>query len=211
MGSATKNLQIDPNKQKIVDCIACTSQIVVGKFTKKEQKCDKCKDIPKGKASADKKKSEIRRIEEQKPTFGAELVKLTAELGFEVDRNRNFKKKYPIDGGGVATIYIHIDSGITGKGQTIEYFSLITQRAVSVNEDFRKFMPPEASSDCEVITAEFGGRQTISHDIGYNKCDNCGEMTNEYGVDPSAGKILCMTPNKCFMKKFSNAGAESEE
>ena len=70
-GSRVSNLKVDPNKEKIVDCSACKEPMVVGKFSKINQKCKKCKDIPKGKEAKIQDRS-VRKI--VKPIAKNELI-----------------------------------------------------------------------------------------------------------------------------------------
>ncbi len=186
------------------------------KFAKKNQTCDKCKNISKGakdksaKSTAKPKKPK-KNGEDTTPqgTFGARLGEIAKRLGFDITRDRIWRKKYAIGGSGIATTHIMVEPGITGKQPRIEYFSFIIQRAVGINEIFREIMPPDAASDCELIASELGEQDIIRPQVGMEKCDSCGSMTDEFGVDTKKGKILCVKPNGCFKKKFSNAGAEA--
>ena len=72
-------------------------------------------------------------------------------------------------------------------------------------------MPPDAASDCELIAAELADHIVTKPQIGQNVCDGCGVITDEFGVDPKHGKILCVKPNNCFKKSFTSAGAEAQE
>lgn len=233
-GSNVHNIKLDPAKQKIVECEACGASLVVGKFSKKHQTCitanqfpsnSKCK--PQGekksareKVSAAKDSGNVRKItsqpksngEDKSPegTFGAQFVKMMSQLGFEPDQQRRFKKRYAIDGGGIATVYPQVERPVGGGKPKVEYFSVIVQRAVGVNENFRNFMPPDAASDCELISSELGEQVVARPEVGTVKCDDCGALTDEFGVDPKKDRVLCVRPNGCFRKAFTNAGAEAE-
>jgi len=237
-GSEVKNLKLDPQKQKLVDCTACGQPLVVGKFAKNEQTCESSNyypancpkrsqavaqvDTPKTKSKSARQKLEEVKDPEPKPTkkngkdnsehgkFAAEYTRLMDQLGFEIDNKRRYQKRYAIDGGGIITIFPHVENGVAGIAPKIEYFSVILQRAVGVNEEFRRFMPPDAASDCEVIAAELGGGIVAQPQVGMAQCDNCGAMTDEFGVDQKGNKVLCMKPNNCFRKHHTNAGAQAE-
>lgn len=233
-GSNVRNIKLDPAKQKIVECDACGASLVVGKFAKNKQTCASTNQFPsnsKCKPSAGKKKSArekiadttqsaVRRLDkspdpkgngqDKEATFGLKFTKMMKQLDFDIDSKRRYKKRYAIDGGGIATIYPSIVPGMTGKGPTLEYFSVIIQRAVGVNEDFRNFMPPDAASDCELLASELGEQVIARPDVGTVRCDSCGALTDEFGVDPKNDKVLCVKPNGCFRKAFTNIGAEAE-
>jgi hypothetical protein len=226
-GSRVSNLKFDPNKEKIIDCSGCGEPIVVGKFSKINQKCAKCKAVPKGKEEKAKPKEDrpVRKI--VKPVqrknkdngkdasdigkFAADVTRLMNGLDFEIDNQRRYKKKYALNGGGVMIVYPYIGPQIGDKPPRVEYFSTIIQRVVGVNENFREFMPPDAASDCELIAAELADVVEIQPQIGQNVCDSCGAVTSEFGVDPKRGKVLCVKPNNCFKKAFTSAGAEAQE
>lgn len=233
-GSTVKNIKLDPNKQKIVECDVCGVALVVGKFAKNKQTCmsanqfpsnSKCKLPIKGKKKSARDKiadtktqNAVRRLDKssddkinKEDTFGVKLTKLMKQLDFDIDNKRRYKKRYGIDGGGIVTIYPSIVPGVAGKGPTLEYFSVIIQRAVGVNEDFRNFMPPDAASDCELLASELGEQVIARPDIGTIRCDSCGSLTDEFGVDPNQNKVLCIKPNGCFKKAFTNVGAEALE
>jgi len=208
-GSTVKNVKFRSDKQKLVRCDACGSEMVVGKFAKRNQVCDNCKNIPKGK---DAIKIAGKIPEEERPAnFMARLGDLAQKLGYTINDKRIWHKKYAIDGGGVVNIHAMIDPGVVGAKPKLDYFSLTIQRAINTNEDFRQFMPPDAASDCELLASEFGDKEIVKHDIGKERCDGCGVLTEEFGVDTSTGKILCVRPNGCFRKKFTSGGAESHE
>lgn len=233
-GSSVNNIKLDPEKQKIVECEACGVALVVGKFAKKSQTCvtakqfpsnSKCKPQPaktksaREKISKTKEDNKVRSIEsapkkkQQKApatSYGAKFIDMMNQLGFEPDAQRRFRKKYAIDGGGIATIYPQVEQQVGGQSKKVEYFSIIIQRAVGVNEDFRKFMPPDAATECELIASELGEQVITRPDVGTVKCDDCGAITDEFAVDPSKDKVLCVRPNGCFKKAFTNAGAEAE-
>lgn len=208
MGSAVKSIKYDPTKQKLVPCVSCKEEmVVIGKYAKKDQKCKKCKDIFAQAGNQPKQKTK----EIDNKSFAARLQDLCNKLEFTITDKRTWKKRYPIDGGGVATVHIMPEQAMTGMGSRIEYFSLVIQRAVGVNEDFRKFMPTSAASDCELIVGELGQIQAFNPKLGQEKCDRCNEYTDEFGVDPKAGKILCIKPNNCFKKYFTSRNAEAEQ
>jgi hypothetical protein len=213
-GSTVQNIKFNPDKEKIVECQACHTSIVVGKFAKIGQVCDKCKNTPKGKASTNSSKQEperqVRKLETPNPSFAKKLEEISTRLGFEIDSRRIWRKKYGIDNGGIVTTYIMVEPGVAGEKPRIDYFSVIIQRAVGINEDFRKFMPPDAASDCEVIASELGTIVSSKPQLGQEKCDSCGAMTDEFAVDNKRGRILCVRPNNCFKKNFTNAGAQAE-
>ena len=130
-------------------------------------------------------------------------------MGYEITDRRSWKKRYAIDGGGIATIHIMPEQSNTGMGPRLEYFSLVIQRAVGVNEDFRKFMPPDAVSDCELLASELAVQSSVTPKLGQEQCDKCREYTDEFGVDNKSGKILCVKPNNCFKKSYNRLGAEA--
>lgn len=197
-GSSVQNIRFDPNKQKLVNC-SCGKQIVVGKFAKNDQKCTDCR----------LNNHNINTEEISNDSFSKKLLNICDKLGYQVTDKRTWMKKYPIDGGGIATIHIIPELPTSGNGPRIEYFSLVIQRAIGINENLRKFMPPDAAADCEVIANELGERTLLKPQLGQEKCDECGEYTNEFGVDSKRGKILCIRPNNCFKKHFTSSGAES--
>jgi len=211
-GSNVNNIKFDPDKQKLVVCEGCKRPIVVGKFAKNNQRCSDCKNLNKG-----KNKLKVVETPAEKPTntekknFGAKLVDLCNQLEFTITDKRSWKKRYAVDGGGAATIYIMPEQGNTGMGPRLEYFSLVIQRAIGVDEDFKKFMPPDAVSDCELLAAELSSKVSIKPRLGQEQCDSCQEYTDEFGVDPTRGKILCVKPNNCFKKSFNRIGAEASE
>lgn len=182
------------------------------KKTKKKSARQKLKEekestIEESKQISDKKNGEDK---SESGKFAANLTRIMNELGFDIDSRRRYHKRYAVDGGGVITIYPHIEPGIAGGTPKLEWFSVILQRAVGINEDFRRFMPPDAASDCEVIAHELGDHSTQQTQIGMSQCDQCGEYTDEFVVDPKRNKILCMKPNNCFKKRHTSAGAQSE-
>lgn len=236
-GSAVRNLQLDPKKQKIVECNVCEQPLVVGKFSKNYQTCEtagyypsqcpyrdkaikenkKSKASKKSKSARDKiKKEKDSIIEEDKSVnepsseFAKRLTEIMNDLEFNIDQKRRYFKKYAVDGGGVITIYPHIEPGVAGTTPKLEWFSVILQRAVGTNEEFRRFMPPDASYDCEVLSSEFGQYDVVKPQVGTAKCDSCGSMTDEFGVDTRYNKVYCVKPNNCFKKHHTNAGAQSE-
>lgn len=230
-GSSVNNIKLDPNKQKIVECEKCGVPLVVGKFAKNNQTCISTKQFPSNskckpqaiKTSAadniQKVKDEFVEKEDSKVdsnsnklkdnSIGTQFVVLMNKLGFEVDANRRFKKRYAVDGGGIAVVYPNMEN-IGGEKPKLEWFSVIIQRAVGVNEEFRRFMPPDAASDCEVIASEFAEQIITRPEVGTVKCDSCGSLTDEFGVDPKRNKVLCIKPKNCFKKAFMNVGAEAE-
>jgi len=205
-GSNVSNIKFDPNKQKIVICEGCQKEMVVGKFAKNNQRCSDCKNLN---TKRESKQAEVPIKKEGNETFGVRLTNLCQELGYTITEKRSWMKRYAMDGGGIATIYIMPEQGNTGMSPRLEYFSLIIQRAVGVNEDFRKFMPPDAVSDCELLSNEFAPKVTITPKLGQEQCAECKEFTDEFGVDTSRGRILCVKPNNCFKKFFNRAGAQS--
>lgn len=228
-GSKVANIKLNPTTQKIVECEKCGVSLVVGKFSKNNQTCEsaghfpsnsKCKSNskPKNKSAREKisntkKQDEVRKLDSPKKEFGSfgkHFVSIAAQLDFEPDEKRRFRKRYAIDGGGIAIVYPHVEPGMAGRGPKLEYFSLIIQRVVGVNEDFRNFMPPDAASDCELLASELGEKVIARPDVGTAVCDACGTITSEFGVDPKNDKVLCVRPNGCFKKAFTNAGAEAE-
>jgi len=213
-GSAVQNIKFNPDKEKIVECRACHSQMVIGKFAKIGQTCEKCKSVPKGKVSVEKvvgtPERQVRKLETPDPSFAKQLQDVASKLGFEIDSRRIWRKKYAIDNGGIVTIYIMVEPGVAGEKHRVDYFSLIVQRAVGTNEDFRRFMPPDAASDCELISSELGSKVSNKPQIGQEQCDSCGAMTDEFAVDNKRGRILCVRPNNCFKKTFNHAGAQAE-
>jgi hypothetical protein len=207
-GSAIKNIKFNPEKQKLIQCEVCGDSIIVGKFAKVNQKCEECKKISKKKKA---EKQEKLKLVEDESTFAKRLTRMAIELGFDITDKRLWRKRYAIDGGGIATIHIMIEPNITGKEPSVGYFSFVVQRAIGVNENFRKFMPPDAASDCEMIAIEFGKQNIYKPQVGQEKCAKCGSMTDEFGVDNKNNRILCIKPNNCFKQYFTTAGAESEE
>jgi len=220
-GSRVTNLKFDPNKEKIINCGACGEPMVVGKFSKINQKCPNCMAIPKGKPPTEEKQvrkivNPVKKKDNGKAVgdtakFAAGFTQLMNKLEFEIDEKRRYKKKYAIDGGGVMIIYPFVEHGIAGSSPKVEYFSIIIQRVVGVNENFREFMPPDAASDCELISAEFAEQIVATPQIGQNVCDKCGAVTDEFGVDPKRGRVLCVKPNNCFKSAFTSSGAEAQE
>jgi len=202
-GSAVKNIKIDPTKQKIIECIVCGKSMVVGKFAKKDQKCEECSNptITNNKNGASKEKS--------KETFPVRLANIAKQLDFSVSDRRIWRKKYAMNDGGIANLHIMVGPDVGGKPK-LEYFSYTTQRAVGVNEEFRKFMPPDIASDCELLAVELGEIIRIQPKLGQVICDGCGEPTDQYGVDTKRGRNLCIKPNNCFKKKFNSIGAQAE-
>jgi len=218
--SSINNVKLDPNRQKLVECVACGEYLVVGKFSKKNQTCEDANYYPskcpkKSNVRAIKHKSAKEKIAETKDLDESENIstvnkfsQLMDKLGFEADHNRRFKKKYGIDGGGVMTIYPFMEPGVGGNDPKLSYFSIVLQRAIGVNEDFRKFMPPDAASDCELMASELGEINIIRPTVGTTVCDNCGSNTDQFGV--RRDKVYCVAPNNCFEKDFSGSGAEAE-
>lgn len=206
-GSTIKNIKFNPEKQKIIQCEVCGDSVIVGKFAKRNQKCEKCQKINIKKNILKEKSKPV----EDESIFVKKLARMASELGFELTDRRRWRKKYAINGGGVATIHIMIDSGVTGKEPSVDYFSYITQRAVGINDNFRKFMSPDAAGDCDMIAAEFGKQSTYKPQVGQEECSKCGAMTDEFGVDNKNNRILCIRPNNCFRNYFTTGGAESEE
>jgi len=202
-GSIAKNIKLDSSKQKLVRCEVCQREMVVGKFAKKGQTCHECKTMPKGK---DAKNKSI----DTRESFGQKFVALMNKLGFTVTDKRLWKKKYAVDGGSVVTIYPMVEQGVAGEGPRLEYISMTVQRAIGLDEDFRRFLPADAATDCELMSSELGVERGKQPQIGQEKCDACGAITDEFGVDTKEGKVLCIRPNGCFKKKFNNRGAESE-
>jgi hypothetical protein len=201
-GSSTRNIKFDRNKQKIVKCEVCNKEIVVGKFAKRGQLCAECRNIPKGKDSLNKHI-------DTRESFGQKFIVMMNKLGFTVTDKRLWKKKYAVDGGSVVTIYPMIEQGVAGEGPRLEYISMTVQRAIGLDEDFRKFLPADPATDCELLATEFGTeRKQIQ--IGQEKCDICGAITDQFGVDTKRGKVLCIRPNNCWRKHFNNSGAEAE-
>lgn len=162
----------------------------------------------KGESKPDKKKNGKDTSEQGK--LAAEFTRLMNQLGFEIDSKRRYSKRYAIDGGGIITIYPHIEPGIAGTKSRLEWFSVILQRAVGVNEEFRRFMPPDAASDCEVLAAELGDQVRAQPEVGMTQCDKCGAMTDEFGIDTKRNKVLCVKPNNCFRNHHTSSGAQSE-
>jgi len=210
-GSAVNNTKISAS-QKIVPCVVCGEPVIIGKFDKREQTCERCRNIPRGKPKA----SEVRKLPIKQVTklpakpsgFAVALGELAAKLGFEVNEKRLWKKKYAVDGGGVATVHIMIDMGLAGQEPRIGYFSLTVQRAIGINDNLKKFMPPDAATDCELLASELGGVAAQKPQIGQEKCDACGALTDQFGVKDT--RVLCIKPMNCFKKAFNNKGAESE-
>lgn len=205
-GSSVKNIKFDPDKQKIVSCVVCKQPMVVGKFAKVGQKCHGCQNIPKG--SRDHKEPEVRKIKADPNSFAVKFVEMVTKLGFDATDKRLWRKKYGIDNGGIATVYVMVENNIAGHEPHLGYFSLIIQRAIGLDEDFRKFMPADAASDCELLASEFGAVEVRRPQIGQERCAICGELTYEFGVDTKNNRILCA--KKCFKKMFTSRGAESE-
>jgi hypothetical protein len=204
--SKVRNIKFNPDKQKIIDCEICGDQVIVGKFASKTQKCERCKKIPKG-----AKDAQLQEVDpEDQSTFGRRLSRFATELGFTVNNNRVWKKQYAMDNGGVATVHIMIDPGVVGEKPKVDYFSMVTQRAVGVNEDFRKYMPADAASDCELLSTEFGKKNIFRPQVGRERCAKCGSLTDEFGADTKNNRILCIRPNNCFKKFFNTSGAESD-
>ena len=214
-GSEVANIKFDSSKQKIVRCQSCDKPLVVGKFAKTNQTCNTCKSAPKGKAAADAKK--IAKAVDKKNgkdtspqgTFAARLTEVALSLDFEIRKDRVWAKKYSVADGAIMNLYIMIEPGIAGAESKVEYFSTITQRAIGLDEDFRKFMPPDAANDCGVIASEFSTIARVDHNIGQTQCDKCGVYTDEFGVNNKTGKVYCIKPNGCFKKSYTGAGAES--
>jgi hypothetical protein len=212
-GSQVNNIKFDASKQKLVPCEACGKSVVVGKFAKKEQKCEACRNPTKN-VGAREKVQEVRRISpvkvQDKPSsFASQLATLANKLEFEITDRRLWRKKYAIDGGGIATIHIMVEPGITGQDPKLGYFSIVIQRAVGLNDDFRKMMPPDAASDCELLVSELGGADVRVAQIGQEVCASCGQLTDQFGV--RGNKVLCVRPNNCFKRAFNSRGAEAEE
>lgn len=216
-GSNVNNIKVDVSKQKIVECSKCGAQLVVNKFSKKGQTCESINQFPPdSKCSADKKSSARDKISKTKESEIKKLspsnfIKLMNKLEFDIDEKRRFKKKYAIDGGGIFLVYPQLSNPVGGEEPKIEYFSIIIQRVVGTNENFRDFMPSDAASDCEIIADEFSDKVKHTHNIGYVECDNCHVSTAEFGVDPKRNKVYCIKPNNCFKKVHNNAHAESVE
>lgn len=212
-GSDIKNIKFDNDKQKIVYCQVCEKPLVVGKFAKTKQSCNDCKNINKSKSTSYKKpsKKENGKDSSESGKFAARLVELAQRLDFDLDAKRVWRKKYASSDGGITYVYIMIEPGVAGQEPRVEYFSVITQRAIGLEEDFRKFLPPDAASDCEVIAEEFGVIKQVTESVGQTECAMCGEYTDQFGIDPKRDRILCITPNNCFKKSFTGVGAESEQ
>ena len=198
-GSVTKNVKFNPNKQKLVRCDACGKEIIVGKFAKLGQICESCRNIPKGRDSLNKPSE----------PFGQKFITVMNKLGFDVTDKRLWKKKYAVDSGSVVTIYPMIEQGLAGESPRLEYISMTIQRAIGLEEDFRKFLPNDAASDCELLVSELGIKAHKKPQIGQEKCDVCGQITDEFGVDTKHGRILCIRPNNCWRKHF-NGSAKPE-
>lgn len=209
-GSAVNNIKFNPDTEKLINCMVCGNTMLVGKFSKKEQECFYCKESKK-ESKAVKNTPKLYEIDDPPGSFGKKLGNLATKLNFEITSKRLWRKKYAIDGGGIATIHIMVGPAVTGDKAKIEYFSLTVQRAIGVNENFRKFMPTDAASDCEILAAELAETNIARPQVGQEKCDKCGAFTDEFGVDAAFNKILCVKPNNCFRKKFTNAGAGSVE
>ncbi|KKM25273.1 hypothetical protein LCGC14_1596660 [marine sediment metagenome] len=201
VGSIVKNIKFDPNKQKLVPCSSCRKEIIVGKYAKNDQKCNNCR--------SNKGDNKKQRPKKEDNSFALRLQKLCTDLDFIITDKRSWKKRYPIDDGGIITIHIMPEQGIAGGEPHIEYFSLVIQRAVGISENLRKFMPPDAASDCELIASELGSHPIFKPQLGQQQCDMCGEHTDEFGVDPKSDKVLCLKPNNCFKKHFTVGGAEA--
>lgn len=202
-GSKVGNIQFDPQKQKLVHCEGCQQPMVVGKFAKNIQTCDSCKDMKK-------------RAGNQKPienaddkTFGVKLTDIAKKLDFTITPDRRWRKRYAIDGGGVITISPMVEPGATGQPPRLEYFSVVIQRAVGLYEDFRKYMPADAASDCEVLVGALAEKEAIKPQVGQQKCDRCGVLTDEFAVDQVRNRILCIKPNNCFKKAMTGTGAQA--
>jgi hypothetical protein len=155
-------------------------------------------------------KQEPKVIQDKPSTIGEKYIGLMNKLGFEPDKQRKFRKRYAIDGGGIVVVYPNMEPSMSGGDSKLEWFSVVTQRAVGINEDFRRFMPPDAASDCELMASELGEQVITRPEVGTIKCDNCGAITDEFGVDPRKDRVLCINPNGCFRKSFGNAGAQAE-
>lgn len=228
--SDARALKLDPQKQKIVDCSICKQSLVVGKFAKNGQTCEtsgyrptlcpKRKEVEATTPVMEKPKSAREKLQEVKEEtnghsttpeskFASDFVKMMAQLDFDFDSKRRYVKKYDLDGGGVVYVYPHVTERPHDRPR-LEYFSVIIQRAVGVNEEFRRFMPPDAASDCELLAAELAHVITNKSQIGMVKCDSCGEMTDEFGVDQKHNKVLCIKPGNCFRKQYTHAGAQTE-
>lgn len=210
-GSNVSNIKFDPSKQKLMQCAGCHQEMVVGKFSKNAQRCENCTN-PVSKPKSNGKMVHAPQIVNQndEESFASRLSRLAGELGFSVTDKRLWRKKYAISDGGVATIHIMIEPSIAGGKPRIDYFSLNIQRAVGTLEDFRKFMQPDAASDCEVLAGELGEIPEVRPQIGFQKCDKCGVPTDEFGVATKTGQVLCITPNNCFKNQLTGAGAEAE-
>lgn len=212
-GSEVSNIKFDQSRQKIIRCESCDDPMVVGKFAKTVQKCAKCKGAPKGRDAAEAKKEAASKSngedKSSEGSFAARLAEMAKSLDFDITRDRIWRKKYSADGG-IMSLFIMVEPGVAGEEPRVEYFSIITQRAVGLNEDFKKIMPPDAANDCNVIASEFSRVARVDHTIGQNKCDKCGVLTDEFGVNNNTGKVYCVTPNNCFKNSFSGAGAEAD-
>ena len=203
-GSSVTNIKFDSKKQKIVICDGCGTEIIIGKFAKKTQRCEKCKNV-----STNRKNRDSTTAKDKK--FAVKFSELANKLGFTVNNNRIWRKRYAINEAGIITIHLMIEPGRHGNEPKLEYFSMVIQRAIGLNEDFRKFLPPDAASDCEILASELGEEQQIKPQLGMEKCDGCGSMTDEFGVDNKRCKLLCIKPNNCFKKSFTTGGAEGVE
>jgi len=210
-GSAIKNIKFNSNKQKLSPCVVCGKELVVGKFAGTKHTCEVCKNIPKGKISINKEPVKLVKGAGKQSIFAAKFTEMANKLGFEVNNKRLWCKKYAIDGGGVAIVHLMLDQGIQNEEKHLDYFSLTIQRAISISENFRQFMPAEAASDCEVLASEFGDKELIKHEIGKEICSKCGAITSEFAVDTKQGRILCLRPNSCWKKYMNNSGAEAHE
>lgn len=209
-GSSVTNIKFDPTKQKLMPCAGCRKEMVVGKFSKNGQRCENCTNLN-GKSRSNGKLASIPQVVSQteEESFASRLGRLAGELGFSITDKRLWRKKYAISDGGVATIHIMVEPGIAGGKPRIDYFSLNVQRAIGTIEDFRKFMSPDAASDCEVLAGELGEVPEVRPQIGFQKCDKCGMSTDEFGVNTKTGQILCINPNNCWKHQMMNSGAEA--
>lgn len=214
-GSNVANIKFDSSKQKIVRCQSCDGPMVVGKFAKTVQTCDICKGALKGKAAADAKKV-VKLVDKKKNkdispqgTFAARLTEVAKSLDFEIRKDRIWAKKYSVADGAIMNLFIMVEPGIANAEPKVEYFSTITQRAIGLDEDFRRFMPPDAVNDCGVIASEFSSIARVDHNIGQTQCDKCGVYTDEFGVNNGTGKVYCIKPNNCFKNSYTSSGAES--
>ena len=206
LGSSVTNIKFDSAKQKIVQCAGCQREMVVGKFSKNGQRCANC-DNTKRKGTT--QQAPIEKLAPE--TFSARLTRIANSLGFSISDKRIWRKTYAMDAGGIMTVHIMVEPSVAGGDPKIDYFSVNIQRAVGISDQFRKIMPPDAAADCEVIADEFAEVHNTRPQIGFQKCDVCGAMTDEYGVDPKTARVLCIKPNACFKNMISRRGAESDE